>query len=167
MGAKAGVSVSEYLHTSFSGLDREYRDGELVERGLPDYLHGRTQILLGMFFEALRKRLPLFASSETRMKLRDGLFLIPDVSVFWPAPPSPGVPETPPMIVIEILSPDDRMGAVLEKLEEFRKWGVLHVWLIDPHARHMFTYHAAGLSQTDKLRIPEMGVELSGTNIFE
>src|SRR5277367_6593108 len=106
MGAKAGVSVNEYLHTSFPDLDREYRDGALVERSLPDYLHGRTQVLLGVFFEALRKRLPLFASSETRLKLRDGLFLIPDVSVFWPAPPAPGVPEAPPMIVVEILSPD-------------------------------------------------------------
>lgn len=40
MDASAGVSVDEYLHTSFPDLDREYRDGELVERTLPDYLHG-------------------------------------------------------------------------------------------------------------------------------
>jgi len=53
MGAKAGISVDEYLHTSFPDLDREYRDGELVERSVPDYLHGRTQALLLVFFEAL------------------------------------------------------------------------------------------------------------------
>ena len=46
MGARADISVDEYLHTSFPDLDREYRDGEVVERSLPDYLHGRTQALL-------------------------------------------------------------------------------------------------------------------------
>jgi Uma2 family endonuclease len=47
---KLGVSVEEYLHTSFPDLDREYEDGELVERSLPDYLHGKVQALLvGIF----------------------------------------------------------------------------------------------------------------------
>lgn len=50
MSAKAGIPVAEYLHTSFPNLDREYRDGEIVERSLPDYLHARTQMLLGVFF---------------------------------------------------------------------------------------------------------------------
>jgi len=39
MGAKTGLSAEEYLRTTFADLDREYRDGELVERSLPDYLH--------------------------------------------------------------------------------------------------------------------------------
>ena len=39
MGSKAALPVEEYLHTSFPDLDKEYRDGELVERSLPDYLH--------------------------------------------------------------------------------------------------------------------------------
>jgi hypothetical protein len=51
MGAKTAISAGEYLHTSFPGVDREYRDGELVERTKPDYLHGRTQLLLGAFWK--------------------------------------------------------------------------------------------------------------------
>src|SRR5271169_1626355 len=108
MGAKTATSVGEYLHTSFPDLDREYRDGDLVERSLPDILHGRTQALLCVFFEVLRKRLSLYVCAETRMKLREGLFRIPDVAVFWPTLPA-GVPETPPLIAIEILPPDDRL----------------------------------------------------------
>jgi hypothetical protein len=30
------IAVEQYLHSSFPGLDREYRDGEIVERSLPD-----------------------------------------------------------------------------------------------------------------------------------
>jgi Uma2 family endonuclease len=166
MGAKAEVPVVEYLHTSYPGLDREYRDGELVERSLPDYLHSRTQILLGVFFEALRKRLSVYACSELRVKLREGLFLIPDVAVFWPSPPASAVPEAPPLIVIEILSPDDRMTAVLDKLREFEAWGVRHVWLADPHSRRLYAYEA-GLTERFALAIPELGVEVTAADIFE
>ena len=53
MGAKTAISVEQYLHTRFPDLDREYREGELVDRSLPDYLHGKTQALLVAFFIAL------------------------------------------------------------------------------------------------------------------
>jgi Putative restriction endonuclease len=107
MSARTGVSVEEYLHTSFPDLDREYRDGELVERSLPDYLHGKTQGLLFAFFLALRAKFPLFPCVETRMKIRANVYLIPDVAVFWPEEP-PNVPQSPPLIAIEVRSEDDR-----------------------------------------------------------
>jgi Uma2 family endonuclease len=138
MGTKAAISVDEYLHTSFPGVDCEYRDGKLVERSLPGYSHGRTQALLGIFFEALPKQLSIYTSVETRVKLREGLYLIPDVSVFWPSEPIE-VPDSPPLIAIEVVSTDDRLTAVREKLEEYRVWGVPHVWLVDL-TRDVFTF---------------------------
>jgi Uma2 family endonuclease len=61
MGARTAISIEEYLHTSFPDLDREYRDGELLERTLPDYLHGKVQLIIGAFFLMLRKRLGIYA----------------------------------------------------------------------------------------------------------
>jgi Uma2 family endonuclease len=87
MDAKTAVTAEEYLRTSFPGVDREYRDGELVERGMPDYQHGRTQFVMATFFGGLTKRLPLFPCIETRMKVRDGLYQIPDLAVFHASPP--------------------------------------------------------------------------------
>jgi Uma2 family endonuclease len=165
MDASAGVSVEEYLHTSFPDLDREYRDGELVERALPDYLHGKTQALLAAFFAALRKKLPVFACVETRMKIRTGLYLISDVAVFHPAEPGL-VPESPPLVAIEVLSPDDRLGEVRAKLEEYRSWGVAHVWLVDPHSQRMYTSEA-GLHEAPSLSVPELGVEVTPSDLFE
>jgi Uma2 family endonuclease len=165
MGAKTGVSVEEYLHTVSPDLEREYRDGELVERSLPDYLHGKTQLLLGAFFAALRKRLSIFPCTETRMKVRSGRYVIPDLAVFWPVEPQ-GIPETPPLVAIEILSLDDRLSEVREKLEEYKTWGVAHVWLVDPHSRRMYTCEA-GLVETQLLKISELGVEVTGADIFD
>jgi Uma2 family endonuclease len=159
-----GVRVEEYLRTSFPDLDREYRDGEIVERSLPTYMHGKVQALLVAVFLALRGKLPVFPCVETRMKIRTGLYLIPDVAVFYQQEPE-DVPETPPLVVIEVLSPDDRMTAVLEKLEEYRAWGVRHVWLVDPHSRRMYTWDA-GLKEVENLAAVEVGVDLGAAEIF-
>jgi Uma2 family endonuclease len=164
MGTKAAVSVEDYLHTSFPDLDREYRDGEVLERSMPDYLHSRTQIRLGAFFESHCNKLSIYACSELRLKLRDGLYLIPDVAVFWPSEP-PSVPDFPPLIAIEILSPDDRLTPVREKLQEFRNWGAGHVWLVDPYSRRLYTCDT-GLTEVNSFCVPELNLELSPADIF-
>jgi Uma2 family endonuclease len=166
MGAKTAASLEEYLHTSFPDLDREFRDGEIVERTLPDFLHSRTQVLIAFFFEALRKRLSVFACSELRLRLREGLVLIPDVCVYWPEPPASRFPDVPPLVAIEIMSPDDRLTAARDKLEEYRVWGVKHVWLVDPHSRRVYTCDA-GLTEVATLRVEEIDAELTPGDIFE
>ena len=165
MGAKTAIPVEEYLHTSFPDLDCEYRDGEVLERTKPDYLHGRTQLLLGMFFEKLRKKLSVYACVETRMKLREGLYRIPDVAVFWPSQPA-SVPDSPPLIAIKVLSPDDRQTAVREKLQEYRDWGAGHVWLVDSHSRRLYTCDT-GLTEVNSFSIPELNIQLSPAEIFD
>jgi Uma2 family endonuclease len=166
MGTKAAMPVEQYLHTSFPDLDKEYRDGEIVERTLPDFLHGETQLLIATFFGALRKTHCLYGCTETRMLLRPGLCLIPDIAIFHRTKPHERVPSTPPLIVIEILSPDDRLSAVREKLEECRAWGTAHVWLVDPHSRRMYTCNG-GLTEVQALAIPELGIELKASDVFE
>jgi Uma2 family endonuclease len=144
------TSVEEYLRTSFPDLDREYRDGELVERSLPDYFHSSTQALLAAIFVALRKRYPLFTCTELRLKLGSK---------------PPRIPETPPPVAIEILSQDDRMAAVREKLEEYRAWGGKHVWLVDPHQRRLYACDA-GLAEVASFRVPELDLDITPAEIF-
>ncbi len=159
------ISVEQYLHTSFPDLDREYRHGELQERSLPDYLHGKTQAVLVALFLALRARFPLFPCVETRMRLRQNLLLIPNVAVFHPLEP-PLLPERPPLVAIEVLSPDDRMTEVRAKLDEYGAWGVAHVWLVDPHGRRLYSCDS-GLAEVPSLRVPELDIELTPSQIFE
>ena len=166
MGAKTALSVEQYLATSFPDLDKEYRDGELVERSLPDYLHAKTQALLVAFFVALRRMVPVFACTELRMKIRPNLYLIPDVAVFHPTEPAVRYPDTPPLIAIEILSLDDKLKDVREKLEIYRNWGVKHVWLVDPHSKRMYTCDT-GLTEVTTLPVPELGIEVTPADIFE
>ena len=166
MGTKAALTVEEYLQTSFPDLDREYWGGELVERSVPDDPPSKTQVLVLQFFGARRKELLLFPRAELRLILGPSLVLIPDVCVFHPAAPVDRFPKTPPLIVVEILSPDDRQSEVREKLEKYRTWGVPHVWLLDPNSRR--TYQCApGLLEVPTLSVPELGLELAPTDAFD
>jgi Uma2 family endonuclease len=166
MGTKAALSVEEYLHTSFPDLDKEYRDGMLVDRTLPDYLHSKTQRLLIVFFALLGRTIPLHVSPELRLKIRENRYLIPDISIFRGVEPSASVPDQPPFIAIEILSPDDQLPAVGEKLREYRAWGVKFAWLFDPHSKRMYTWDAR-LTEVPTLRIPELGLDVTPADVFE
>ena len=166
MKSRAALPVEDYLHTSYPDLDKEYRDGELVERSLPDYLHSKTQGILIALFVALRKAFPVFVCPELRVQVRPGLVRIPDVSVYYPNEPQERVPSTPPFVAIEILSPDDKMANVRNKLAEYRAWGVFHVWLVDPHSKRMYTCDKE-LVEVSTLRIAELSVELTPADIFE
>ncbi|HJX27948.1 MAG TPA: Uma2 family endonuclease [Thermoanaerobaculia bacterium] len=47
-----------------------------------------------------------------------------------------------PELVIEVLSPDDRRGEVMEKLEEYLAMGVDVVWIVDPKHRYVLAYRS-------------------------
>lgn len=151
MGVLAGVSVEA--------------DGTLVERSRPNYLHGKTQALLIALFMALRKTSWLYPCASTRMMLRSGRFLIPDVAVFHRVEPGL-VPDTPPLIAVEILSPRDRLAEVREKLEEYRTWGVRHIWLVDPHSRRLYSC-GEGLREVSFFQVGELDIEVTPEQIFE
>lgn len=156
MAMTALVAAEEYLRSSFEGLDREFVDGEVVERTVPNFLHSKIQwILCGLFF-VLSRRFALVAAAELRLALIPGsLYRLPDVSVFAGPEPVEAAPSVPPLVVVEILSPDDRMAEMLGKLREYREFGVSHVWLVDPEGRQFYVFEAGGLHPVAEFALAE------------
>jgi Uma2 family endonuclease len=76
------------------------------------------------------------------------------------------VPDAPPLLVAEVLSLDDRLTTVREKLEEYKAWGVPHVWLVDPYLKRLYTCDK-GLTEVNSLQIPELRIELLPGRIFD
>ncbi len=99
------------------------------------------------------------------MQLAPDVFRIPDIAVFAGSPPGKEVPDVPPLVAIEILSEDDRLPAVIEKLEEYREWGVPHIWLIDPQLRLQYLYRDQKLKEVPALELPGYPIKL--TSLFE
>ena len=66
--------------------------------------------------------------------------MIPDVTV---APDFEGpYPTEPVLLCVEILSPEDRVGATLAKCEEYHAWGVPFCWVIDPEKQTAWQYNS-------------------------
>jgi len=166
MSTKSAVSIEEYLRTSFEGLDREYVDGEIVERTLPDYLHSKTQCRLSGLIWDLSKTRPFYGTTELRSRVTRTRVRIPDVSIYAGVEPTERFPSQPPLVAIEILSPDDRHSEVMQKLKEYSDWGVPHIWLVDPERRSLHVYANGALSEASALTIPEFEVQLTGVEIF-
>ena len=160
------ISVEEYLRTSFPDGDRDYLDGEVLERNVGSIRHSKVQREIVELFGGLRQKLPLFAFPELRVRIAPRRFRILDVAIYADHEPADEVPSEPPLIAIEIVSREDRYTDLLEKLEEYRQWGAAHVWLLDPWLRKASVYRSGSLEEADVLPIPEQGVEIRAVALF-
>ncbi len=129
------VSVDEYLRTSFSDGDREYVDGRIVERNLGEKNHSKTQGELIYFFRANRGNLGTYAFPEQRVQVKPARFRVPDVCVYIGKEPEEQLFRTPPFLVIEILSKEDRLRDLEDKVRDYLEFSVPYVWVIDPAAK--------------------------------
>ncbi|MBI1738473.1 MAG: Uma2 family endonuclease [Acidobacteria bacterium] len=82
-----------------------------------------------------------------------------------PSTRSEDVPVAPPFIAIEVVSPDDRYSRIVEKLAEYKAWGVPRIWLVDSRRRAL-AVHTAAVSDVDAGRLPEYGVEITPGEIW-
>jgi Uma2 family endonuclease len=46
----------------------------------------------------------------------------------------------PPFLCIEILSPEDRMSRIQEKIDDHLRFGGQYVWLINPESKRAWIY---------------------------
>jgi Uma2 family endonuclease len=139
------------------GLDRadiEYVRGEIVERGMPDLVHSGVQKRLIVVFSAMEDSHRIYVFPELRLQLAEDVFRVPDVTMFSGAPPSQLVPDRPPLCVVEIVSRDDRYTELLQKLGEYHRWGVQHIWVADPWLERLSVYDGHDLRETAELGLP-------------
>lgn len=168
MATKTMVTIDEYLRTSYEGTDREYVNGEVVERSMPSLDHSEIQVRwIEIFYDLKRAGLPFRAYSELRHRLAMDRVRIPDVAVFAGPRPEAQVPTIAPLVAIEILSPDDRMVLILEKLREYDSFGVPHIWLVDAEKKALYVYSQGTLSAVQEFTIPEYSVTISQATIFD
>jgi len=160
MAAGALISAEQYLATHFGEREPEFVHGELIERPMPTWLHGRLQYLLAVRLSGIG-----FGGSEVRMRLADDIYRIPDLAWFKGSPPEEQVPTSPPFLVIEITSPDERHQNLLQKLEEYRGWGVQHIWVVEPELKRFYIYDG-GLKPVDRFALAESGLQVIAEDLF-
>ncbi len=144
MGAATLVSVEDYLSTSYSP-DREYVDGRIVERNLGEKTHSAIQgNLMGWFWDR-RKELPVRAFPEQRVQVSPTRYRVPDVTVVKTSQTQGEIFTAPPHLCIEILSKDDTMVYMQDKIDDYLKFGVPYVWIINPRLRKGYVATKSGI----------------------
>src|SRR5580698_8807631 len=108
------VSVEEYLSTVFEH-DCEYVDGVIEERNLGEFEHSFLQLFLGSIFVAHRAEWDVIAVSEQRVQTKADHFRVPDLAILRAGLPRERILTVPPLLVIEILSPEDTMRRITAK----------------------------------------------------
>ena len=124
------VSEDEYRSTVYEP-DCEFEDGVLIERNLGEQEHSWLQAALAAYFFQRRRLWSIEVYTGQRHRIRERKYMIPDVCVI--SKPR-RVFSHPPLIWIEILSPEDRPLKVNNKVRQLLEFGAPNIWVIDPEA---------------------------------
>jgi len=166
MATKASITAAQYLATPYE-REPEFVRGELVERSLPTFSHGDIQLEVGSRLRVLAREHRLYCGVEIRLRLAEDLYRIPDISL-WTGPDRPAqVPASPPMLVVEVVSPDDRLYDILQKLDEYQAWGVEHIWLVEPELKQFHVYDHGSLREVHELELPQVGFRITTADLFQ
>jgi len=144
MGSATLIPVEEYLRSSYSP-DREYIDGEIVERNLGEKAHGTVQSNLIVYLGSRRKKLGIREFPEQRVQVSPKRFRVPDVCVVKAPAPQEQIFTSPPHLCIEILSKDDTMNYMQEKIDDYLNFGVPYIWVINPWNQKGYVITQAGM----------------------
>ncbi len=129
------TTVEEFLRSSKKPTG-EYRDGVVTAKARPTKPHAIVQFALQVLLRAQGWR----AYAEVTVRISERMYLVPDVIAGDAFPGS--YPTEPVRLCCEILSPGDRLGAMLAKCEDYHAWGVPYCWVIDPEKRTAWEYHS-------------------------
>ncbi len=161
------VPVETYLRSSYRP-DRDYIDGELLERNVGEIPHGRLQGYFIKLFARHEIEWGLEAIPETRLQVASTRFRIPDVTVLPLDAPDTLIIHSTPVLCIEIFSSEDRMSRMQERVADYKRMGVPAVWVIDPWRRLAYMADAEGKLETENkiLTVPDSPVTVAVEEIF-
>ncbi len=161
------VSVEEYLSMVFEH-DCEYVDGTIEERDLGEFEHSFIQLFLGSIFVTHRAEWGIVAVTEQRIQIKPDRFRVPDLTVLRASVRRERILTQPPLLAIEILSPEDTMRRISAKAVEYLEFGIQNVWVIDPYARVAYrgTDNGLELIRSGKLTIADTPIKIAIQDLF-
>jgi Uma2 family endonuclease len=161
------VPLAEYLETVYRP-DRDWIDGETKERNMGEQSHARIQAYFAYIFRLHASRWGVRGLPEQRVQVLPNRFRVPDVCLIPLSDPLIDILRAPPLLCIEILSREDRMSEIQERVEDYLTMGVPAVWIVDPSRRRAYTAVEIGSLQlaTGELAIPGTEIRISIPDIF-
>jgi len=137
------LSVDDYLaHTYRPEVD--YVDGHLEERNLGEYDHSTLQFAVARVLHSNRHAWHIRVAVELRVQTSPGRFRVPDVAVLSADGPKEQIVRRPPLLCLEVLSPEDTLRRMLDRVQDYFTMGVPEVWIFDPQQRQVMVCAPGG-----------------------
>lgn len=161
------VSIEEYLTTSYRP-DRDFIDGELQERNLGELEHSLLQTAIVTWFWTRKDEWNVLPLVEQRVQVAPSRFRVPDVTVLHANQARGPIITTPPLILIEVLSKDDTLRSMRERVDDYLNFGVRHVWILDPAAKRAYVCSKTGFQEPErgKLIVPGTAISIVLSELF-
>jgi Uma2 family endonuclease len=167
MATSALIPVNEYLATAYRP-DCDYVDGELQERNLGELDHGSLQLAIATLLNNKRNEWRIRVVPELRVQVSAERFRVPDICVMSADAPREQVVRFPPLLCIEILSPEDTLSRMMERVHDFLKMGVRQVWIFDPRLRTAMVCEGSALVEhtVGEIALPGTQVKVELGEVF-
>ena len=162
------VTVQEYLTTSYEA-DREYVDGELLERHSGEQPHSRVHGTVASLLFRHEREAGVRVLMSQRVQVSPTRFRVPDVCAILASDPRDPIVRHPPFLCVEILCRLDTPARLNEKLSDYFHLGVRYVWVLDPLARRAFCYTPCEMHEVldGFLRISDPNIAVPLADAFE
>jgi Uma2 family endonuclease len=164
MASATQIPVSEYLETTYHP-DCEYIDGELTERNVGKWTHARIQWLLALWFGKHEFLWNVIGSTEQRMQVSPTRIRIPDLVILRPGTQM-DVLSAPPLLVVEILSPEDSYSSLQERCQDYLAMGVETIWIIDPKTLSGRMCLESGWVAAERLEVADTPIYVDLSQLF-
>ena len=108
----------------------------------------------------------MFPGLRTQIAARN--FRVPDMLVVRAGESFDRYVTSPPLIAIEILSPEDRLTAFQEKAGQYWAFGIENIWVVDPEAKIAYRYTGSSLEEErrGKLAVERTPIQVDLAEMF-
>ena len=159
-----GVSVEVYLQSSYEP-DAEYVDGTIEHRPAAEYDHASWQQAVMEWFWPRTREWNIRVLPSLRVQVAPNRFRVPDVTVLDRNQPIEQIITHAPIAVFEILSPEDSMMRMTQKLGEYAAMGIPHIWVIDPASKQTWRFRDSQLNLSSTFGQPGDQIHFNFTEI--
>jgi len=128
------IPAEEYLRASYRP-DAEYIDGEIQERNVGEIEHSDMITAVMEWFLQHKREWQILVRADVRVQITPTRFRVPDVSICAASSTDRRIVTTPPLLVIEVLSPEDRIDRYQQRISDYRSMGIRGIWVLDPETR--------------------------------
>jgi Uma2 family endonuclease len=152
--ATSQISVEEYLKM-VTEPDCDYVEGVVEERHVGERDHAAWQEALIGWFRDHKHEQNIFVFPELRIQVAPERFRVPDVTILSREAPREQIITHPPLAVFEILSPEDTMTRMLEKLADYERMGIRAIWVVEPKKPSYFRFVEGKLIPATVFDLPD------------